>query len=115
MIKEGEVMERHPSAMLQSDAPAGPPPPSGFKKYAKSSMSGGVTTMIQNLIDDAEAMIKEAVKDETDSMTGYEEYNAGANKATRDREKGLTDRRARVGELEKFTFEAEERKKESEE
>merc|ERR1719443_2833306 len=108
MIKEAELMMRRPGAMLQSEQEPASPPPPGFKKYEKSSMSGGVTTMIQNLIDTAELMIQEAVKEETDSMTAYEEYVAGANIATKECQKAITDRRERVGKLEKFTFEAKE-------
>merc|ERR1719388_329474 len=37
-------------------APAGPPPPPGFKKYSKNAQSGGVMNMIQTICDDAKAM-----------------------------------------------------------
>merc|ERR1719310_1193342 len=69
--------------------------------------------MIQNLIDDADAMVKEAVKDETEQMTGYEKTVADANAATNQRNKDIADRNARIGELEGFTAEENEKLKET--
>merc|ERR1719199_2359898 len=43
-------------AFLQKQEPAGPPPPPGFKEYKKSSASGGVMGMIQQIINDAKSM-----------------------------------------------------------
>jgi hypothetical protein len=105
-IKRAEALTRPEAAMLQQE-PAGAPPPSGFGKYEKSGSSGGVTVMIQNLIDDADAMVKDAVKDETSEMTSYEEYVAAANEETTQRQKSITDRNARIGELEEFTADEE--------
>jgi len=100
-IKRAEALTRPEAAMLQEE-PAGPPPPTGFKSYEKSGSSGGVLVMIQNLIDDADAMVKEAVKDETSGMEAYEKYTADANAATDQRNKDITDRAARLGEAEGF-------------
>merc|ERR1719324_575952 len=97
--------------MLQQE-PAGPPPPPGFGSYEKTS-SGGVTVMIQNLIDDSDAMVKGAVKDETSAMEGYEVLVADANAATDQRQKEITDRNARIGELESFKAEEEEKLEET--
>merc|ERR1719217_988842 len=105
-IKRAESLTRPSAAMVQQE-PAGPPPPPGFGSYEKSGSSGGVTVMIQNLIDDADAMVKEAVKDETSAMEAYEVLVADANAATDKRQKEITDRNARIGELEAFTAEEE--------
>jgi hypothetical protein len=102
----------HPADALLQQEPAGAPPPTGFKKYEKSS-SGGVTVMLQNLIDDADAMVKEAVKDETEQMKGYEKTSADANAATEQSNKDIADRNARIGELEGFTAEENEKLKET--
>merc|ERR1719359_2789478 len=67
--------------MMQVDAPAGPPPPTGFKKYTKNAASGGVMGMIQNIIDDAKAMEAEAIKAEEDSLTAYESFIKDTNAA----------------------------------
>jgi len=103
-VKRAESLTRPEAAMLQE--PAGPPPPPQFKSYEKTS-SGGVTVMIQNLIDDADAMVKEAVKDETGAMEAYETFVADQNAATDQRNKDITDRNARIGELEAFTADEE--------
>merc|ERR1719313_2584821 len=68
--------------------------------------------MLQNLIDDADAMVKDAVKDETEQMKGYETTSADANAATEQRNKDIADRNARIGELEGFTAEENEKLKE---
>merc|ERR1719443_1196829 len=45
--------------------PAGPPPPPGFKKYEKSSGSGGVMGMLEQIIAETKTMEADAVKAET--------------------------------------------------
>merc|ERR1719335_165530 len=50
-----------------SAQPAGPPPPAGFKKYEKNAASGGVMGMMQQIIDDAKATEKDAIKAEEDA------------------------------------------------
>merc|ERR1719161_1016908 len=56
--------------------------------------------MIQGLIEDTEAMVEEAVKDEGDSMQGYEEYVKAANEATRKVQEMVINRRVELGKLE---------------
>merc|ERR1719515_542130 len=46
--------------------PAGPPPPPGFKEYKKSSGSGGVMGMLEQIISETKTMEADAVKAETD-------------------------------------------------
>merc|ERR1719316_881273 len=87
-------------------APAGPPPPPGFKSYEGNRASGGALLMIQNLIDDSEAMVKEAAKAETDALTEYEKFVQETNDVTDERQKAIVDREARVGKLEEFIEEA---------
>merc|ERR1719161_341328 len=107
MIAQARAMMKqdHTTTMLQSDAaqPAGPPPPPGFKKMEGNAQSGGVIVMLQNLIADSEAMVKEAVQNEKDAMIAYETFMKDENEATNTRQKGITDRRARIGKLEKFS------------
>merc|ERR1719388_476944 len=54
------------AALIQTkkQEPAGPPPPPGFKTYTKQGASGGVMGMIEQIIEDAEAMEKDALKAE---------------------------------------------------
>merc|ERR1719420_1915641 len=48
--------------------PAGPPPPPGFKEYKKSSGSGGVMGMLEQIIAETKTMEADAVKAETDAQ-----------------------------------------------
>merc|ERR1719420_1270732 len=92
--------------MLQNgQEPAGPPPPPGFKAKKDSAMSGGVMKMITQLIEDSEAMVKEAGADETESLTAYEGYIAEANKATEVRRATMTDLKMEIGKSEQFAIE----------
>merc|ERR1719359_2191900 len=78
------------AALIQTKThqPAGPPPPPGFKTYAKSSQSGGVMAMIEQIIADAEAMEKDALKAEEEAQVAYEtfvtETNASIDAATKE-------------------------------
>jgi len=73
---------------IKTHQPAGPPPPPGFKTYAKSSQSGGVMAMIEQIIADAEAMEKDALKAEEEEQVAYEtfvtETNASIDAATKE-------------------------------
>lgn len=98
-------------SLLQDDsddkyAPPAPPPP-GFKKYGKNAASGGLLVMIQGLIDDAQAMIDESVKGETEAMTDYESYVGAANAATKKRQEAITNRKLEIGKNEQFANEEE--------
>ena len=42
--------------------PAGPPPPPGFKTYEKSSGSGGVMGMLDQIISETKTMEADAIK-----------------------------------------------------
>jgi len=79
--------EFYGKSMLQQE-PAGPPPPAGFKSYKKNAQSGGVMSMITQIIEDAKAMEAEAIKAESDSQAAYEtlvkETNASINEKARD-------------------------------
>merc|ERR1712151_1199445 len=53
------------AAMLQKrQEPVGPPPPAGFETYKKSAASGGVMSMLQQIISDAAAMEAETIRSE---------------------------------------------------
>jgi len=62
-----------------SKAPAGPPPPPGFKSYEKNAASGGVMGMMQSIINDAKAMEAEAIRGEEDSQKAYEVFVQDTN------------------------------------
>jgi len=76
------------SNFLQKQEPAGPPPPPGFQTYSKSSASGGVMGLLQQIINDAKAMEAEAVRSEHDGQKAYEDFiqstNAGIEQKSKD-------------------------------
>merc|ERR1712127_902528 len=61
------------AAMLQQE-PVGPPPPPGFKEYKNNAASGGVLSLIQQIISDAKAMEAEAIRSEEDAQKAYEDF-----------------------------------------
>merc|ERR1719214_9366 len=71
------------SALVQAraKAPAGPPPPPGFKKYSNNAQSGGVMNMIQTICDDAKAMEAEALAGEETNQQAYEDFVKDTNEA----------------------------------
>jgi len=68
--------------------PAGPAPPAGFETYKKSSASGGVMGLLQQIINDAKAMEAETLRAEEDAQKAYEDFvkdtNASITAKTKD-------------------------------
>merc|ERR1712026_111358 len=62
------------AALVQKQEPAGPPPPPGFEAYKKNAASGGVMSMLQQIITDAKAMEAEAIRSEEDAQKAYEDF-----------------------------------------
>jgi len=89
-------------AFLQSKngQPAGPPPPPSFKKYEKSSGSGGVMGMLQQIITEAETLEKDAVKAETDAQKAYESFVKDTNKAIEEKTRDITNKSEEKAEAE---------------
>merc|ERR1719454_2652976 len=81
--------------LLQKNAkrqPAGAPPPPGFSAYKKNAQSGGVMGMMQMIIDDADAMEKEAVQDELSAQTAYESFVTETNAAVAAAQESITSK-----------------------
>ena len=72
--------------------PAGPPPPPSFNKYEKNSGSGGVMTMIQQIINDAKRMEAEAIKGEEDSQAAYESFVKETNNSIEAKNKSIVNK-----------------------
>jgi hypothetical protein len=87
-------------AMLQENQPAGAPPPPGFKSKKDSAMSGGIVAMLSNLIDDVDAMIAEAVKDETASQEAYEVYMKESNELLNQLKEHITNLQQEIAKAE---------------
>lgn len=98
-------------AMLQGGEPESrvraPPPKSFGGMVPKNAGSGShnVQTMIDNIMEDTQAMIDEAVAGETEAMKGYEAFVEAANAATKVRNENIIERQTEVGKLEGFTQE----------
>jgi len=74
-----------------SQAPAGPPPPPGFKKAAPNAQSGGVMGMIEMIIADAKAMEADALKAEEDAQIAFETFTNDTNNSIETKTKeGIT-------------------------
>jgi len=69
-----------------------------FKEYKKSESSGGVTGMIQNIINDANALEKEAIRDEDDAQRAYEAFVKETNTDNDARTKSLVEIEAQRAE-----------------
>jgi hypothetical protein len=80
--------DKKKAALIQKQEPAGPPPPAGFDTYKKNAASGGVMGLIQQIIDDAKAMEAEALRNEADAQSAYENFvketNASINAKSKD-------------------------------
>merc|ERR1712125_212830 len=69
-----EFYGKKAAALLQKQEPVGPPPPPGFEAYKKNAASGGVMSMIQQIISDAKAMEAETIRAEEDAQKAYEDF-----------------------------------------
>merc|ERR1719454_2528116 len=67
------------AALVQKQEPVGPAPPPGFTDYKKSSASGGVMSLLQQIISDAKAMEAETVRAEEDAQKAYEDFVKDTN------------------------------------
>merc|ERR1719379_2632288 len=79
-------------AKAKASQPAGPPPPPSFKKYEKSSGSGGVMGMIEQIIAETKTMEADAIKAETDSQKAYETYVKDTNAAIEEKTRDITNK-----------------------
>merc|ERR1719414_1686313 len=55
------------------------PPPAGFETYKKNSASGGVLSLIQQIISDAKAMETDTIRSEEDAQKAYEDFVKSTN------------------------------------
>merc|ERR1719298_308569 len=72
--------------------PAGPPPPPGFKEYKKSSGSGGVMGMLEQIISETKTMEADAIKAETDAQKAYEAFIKDSNASIEDKVRAITNK-----------------------
>jgi len=80
------------AAFVQKQEPAGPPPPPGFETYKKSAASGGVMSMLQQIINDAKAMETETIRSEEDAQKAYEDFVKETNASVEAKSKEIVDK-----------------------
>merc|ERR1712187_506758 len=80
------------AAMIQRQEPVGPPPPAGFEAYKKSAASGGVMSMIQQIISDAKAMEAETIRSEEDAQKAYEDFVKETNSSIEAKSKEIVSK-----------------------
>merc|ERR1712048_640235 len=96
------------ASLVQKAEPAGPPPPAGFETYKKNAASGGVMSMIEQIISDAKAMEAEAIRSEEDAQKAYEDFVKETNasieaKAEKDLNQAQEDKESVLLELEQLS------------
>merc|ERR1712217_912519 len=72
--------------------PVGPPPPPGFEAYKKNAASGGVMSMIQQIISDAKAMEAETIRAEEDAQKAYEDFVKETNASIEAKSKEIVNK-----------------------
>merc|ERR1719194_246703 len=101
--------EKKEAALLQQE-PAGPPPPPGFKDYKKNAAAGGVMGMIQQIINDAEAMEAEAIRAEEDAQKAYEDFVKETNASIEEKSKDIVNKSEQKARAEQDLVQAQDKK-----
>jgi hypothetical protein len=78
--------------MGQEPGAAVPPPPPAMSEMKPSQGSGGVMVLIQDIIEEAHEMEVDALKAESDSQAGYEEFIKNSNAAIATAKKQITEK-----------------------
>merc|ERR1739844_106386 len=87
-------------SLVQRQEPVGPPPPPGFEAYKKNAASGGVVSMIQQIISDAKAMEAEAIRSEEDAQKAYEDFVKETNASIETKSKEIVNKSAEKAQAE---------------
>merc|ERR1712083_981280 len=87
-----EFYGKKEKAALMQQEPVGPPPPLGFEAYKKNAASGGVMSMIQQIIQDAKAMEAETVRNEEDAQKAYEDFVKETNASIEAKSKEIVNK-----------------------
>merc|ERR1719210_3242222 len=88
------------ASFAQRREPVGPPPPAGFKEYKKNAASGGVVSMIEQIISDAKAMEAEAIRSEEDAQKAYEDFVKETNNSIEAKSRDIVNKSAQKAKAE---------------
>merc|ERR1712194_743221 len=105
-----EFYGKKAASLLQKQEPVGPPPPPGFEAYKKNAASGGVMSMIQQIITDAKAMEAETIRSEEDSQKAYEDFVKETNASIEAKSKDIVNKSETKAKAETDLVEANRRK-----
>merc|ERR1711972_1179303 len=101
--------KKEKAALLQQE-PVGPPPPPGFEAYKKNAASGGVMSMIQQIISDAKAMEAETIRAEEDAQKAYEDFVKETNASIEAKSKDIVNKSDEKAKTEEELVETKEAK-----
>ena len=90
----------------EKQEPAGPPPPASFESYENNAASGGVMSLIQQIISDAKAMQAEAIRSEEDAQKAYEDFVKETNASIEAKSKEIINKWELKGKAETDLVEA---------
>merc|ERR1719346_851565 len=102
--------KKAPASFAQKQEPVGPPPPPGFEEYKNNAASGGVVSMIQQIISDAKAMESEAIRSEEDAQKAYEDFVKETNNSIEAKSRDIVNKSERKAKAETDLVEAKEAK-----
>merc|ERR1719284_2110408 len=91
-ILKGFYEKKAKAALIQTEQPAGPPPPPGFEAYKKNAAAPGVMGMIQQIINDAKAMEAETIRSEEDAQKAYEDFVKETNASIEAKSKDIVNK-----------------------
>jgi hypothetical protein len=92
ILQEFYGKPKEPTAFAQRQEPAGPPPPPGFEAYKKNQASGGVMSMIQQIINDTNAIEAETIRSEEDAQKAYEDFVKETNASIEAKSKDIINK-----------------------
>merc|ERR1719493_646658 len=98
------------TSLVQKQEPVGPPPPPGFEAYKNNAASGGVVSMIQQIISDAKAMEADAIRSEEDAQKAYEDFVKETNNSIEAKSKDIVNKSETKAKAETDLVEAKEAK-----
>merc|ERR1711957_783953 len=98
------------SLVQQKQEPVGPPPPPGFEGYKNNAASGGVMSMIEQIINGAKAMEAEAIRSEEDAQKAYEDFVKETNASIEAKSKDIVNKSEEKAKAESDLVEAQKEK-----
>merc|ERR1712226_148155 len=81
-----------PAGLLQRQEPVGPPPLLGLRPTRRNAASGGVMSLIQQIISDAKAMEAETIRSEEDAQKAYEDFVKETNASIEAKSKDIVNK-----------------------